>query len=642
MPIETPYPKYVIAGQYETTSTMYPNADDWIYWDSTGLPEPHNPPFMYWELYVQQGGNDENPYYLVGFKMFDPDDPDGGIDITVGDAYVPQWDENGWNTDPDYVHIALVRNSNVLTLFVNGVSSASVDISEVWWLTQVGDLCVNGSDGFTQKARIKYMGTEPPAYDGEIVPYSVTRMKEFQITDYAKYESLGEGEQSFEPEDSFIYQKGIWVYPRVDVQMQNGDDEDSWLHFSISPTMTSDVDVEGFVTSSIAVTPRLTGALVNMGTETGQIAINIPFVEPLFLDGFLTGEDSPTEKDFGLLIPMMTFSSVGVVSASGSLKFTIPMLKRSMNGTDSILGVMNISIPKLTKVMTGAVGAAGTINTSIPNQVFSIVGESGIVGRISTTLPFPSILSASQAGITGSLVASLPIIRQTIVSSYGVIGTLTFSIPMVQHTGTFADGRAGTISFEVPILRMTATGMISCEGILIAEIPMMSYGESRYTIVDAVGDEYANITMVMNIKNKALTQYNNYNFNSMCNFGGKNLGLISTGMYDLTGDTDDGYQIDWNVRTGNLSLEMNDKKRLKQVWISHRTNGNMVLTVVKPNGEEYEYELENVILEENVARVKVGKGIKSKYVKLDLKNVGGSTLLLDALRVHYDVLSKKR
>lgn len=374
----------------------------------------------------------------------------------------------------------------------------------------------------------------------------------------------------------------------------------------------------------------------------GTIGVTIPAFDHTYLMGFLEGVDSPTEEDFNLSIPILTISATGDMSAVGSLDFTLPMLQRSIYGHDSIIGTMSVSIPKFTRSIVGVTGIAGTINASTPMQTFSMIGSSGITGTISASIPKQKFYLVAENGITGTLNVSIPLLSSSVSLSAGVIGNLAFSIPIVRSPGDVVNGGVANVSFSLPFFRFTANGLMSCEGVLSATIPMMSYGESRYTIVDAVGDEYANITIVMNIKNKALTQYNNYNFNSMCNFGGKNLGLISTGMYDLTGDTDDGYQIDWNIRTGNLSLEMNDKKRIKQVWISHRTNGNMVLTVVKPNGEEYEYELENVILEENVARVKVGKGIKSKYVKLDLKNVGGSTLLLDALRVHYDVLSKKR
>jgi hypothetical protein len=64
--------------------------------------------------------------------------------------------------------------------------------------------------------------------------------------------------------------------------------------------------------------------------------------------------------------------------------------------------------------------------------------------------------------------------------------------------------------------------------------------------------------------------------------------------------------------------------------------------VIQPDGEEYEYSLEGIYITETGVRVKIGKGLRSKYVALDIKNVDGSTLTLDALKLHLDKVMKER
>jgi hypothetical protein len=151
------------------------------------------------------------------------------------------------------------------------------------------------------------------------------------------------------------------------------------------------------------------------------------------------------------------------------------------------------------------------------------------------------------------------------------------------------------------------------------------------------------LNMVMNIRNAALTLYDNYDFNSLCRFNGKHFGATKTGIFDLdTGDLDDDDIIDWNFRTGYLDMEQKTTKKLRQAWLSYKSSGNIILTVVQPDGTEYEYTLEGIETDDTGLRVKFGRGLASKYVALDVKGVDGSTITLDTLRLTLDKLSAMR
>jgi hypothetical protein len=149
--------------------------------------------------------------------------------------------------------------------------------------------------------------------------------------------------------------------------------------------------------------------------------------------------------------------------------------------------------------------------------------------------------------------------------------------------------------------------------------------------------------MVMNLKNQALTIYKNYNFNSMCQFNGVPLGATKTGIYNLnSGETDDGTVIDWNIKTGLIDLEQVVKHKLRQAWISYKTNGDILFTVILPDGTEYEYALKGIDNTENGLRVKFGKGIRSKYIALDIENINYSTFELDELKLHFQKTQQVR
>jgi hypothetical protein len=141
--------------------------------------------------------------------------------------------------------------------------------------------------------------------------------------------------------------------------------------------------------------------------------------------------------------------------------------------------------------------------------------------------------------------------------------------------------------------------------------------------------------MAVNIKNLGLTLLNNYYFNSFCRFNGKHLGADSTHIYDLdTGTTDNGTNIVWNIRTPYLDLQIKEKKRLHYAWLSYKSNGDLTVTVHHPDGTYYEALLDGIYTTETGMRVKFGKGDDTKYTALDIKNVSGSTIIMDVIRLH--------
>jgi hypothetical protein len=89
-------------------------------------------------------------------------------------------------------------------------------------------------------------------------------------------------------------------------------------------------------------------------------------------------------------------------------------------------------------------------------------------------------------------------------------------------------------------------------------------------------------------------------------------------------------------------MEQKFRKRLIQAWLSYKSNGDLMVTVIQPDGMEFEYPVDGLGVTEDGVRVKFGKGIHSKYLALDIKNQDGSTITLDALKLHLDKINKER
>jgi hypothetical protein len=346
--------------------------------------------------------------------------------------------------------------------------------------------------------------------------------------------------------------------------------------------------VSSFVSGSIAISPLLQGRMSSQLYVSGSIAI-----APLISGTAETVEWATGEAPY-IYFPAYAVYGEGL--------------------TDEVANA-SISLPFFTFSATGINSAEGDASFIVPILSVSATGEDAITGTASISLP------------------RLVIDASTLISS---IGNASISFPLLSVSGTGQDGAVGTFNKSIPMFKLSASSFNEILGNGDIVLPMFTLEISRLPTT-------AYLSMVMNLKNRALTLYDNYDFNSLCRFKDKHFGATSTGVYDLDiGTTDAGTLIGWNFRTGYLDLEQKNKKKLKQAWLSYKTDGDLTLTVIQPNGDEYEYSLQGIDTTETGLRVKFGKGIRSKYVALDVRNVDGSTITLDTLKFHLDKLDVNR
>jgi hypothetical protein len=209
------------------------------------------------------------------------------------------------------------------------------------------------------------------------------------------------------------------------------------------------------------------------------------------------------------------------------------------------------------------------------------------------------------------------------------------SVPVIRTLFTSIEDNTGILSTTLPVIETTFTGLTPIEGDIDLAIPLF--------LIQSLFSPSDYINMVMNLRNQALTTYKNYKFNSMCRFNGRHYGATATKIYDLDiGLTDEGTEIEWNFRLGYIDLEQKIKKRIAHAWMSYKSDGDLIATIITPEGDEWEYPVTAVNNTENGIRVGFGKGIKSKYVALDIKNVDGSNIVLDTIRLNFDRLEKQR
>lgn len=347
-----------------------------------------------------------------------------------------------------------------------------------------------------------------------------------------------------------------------------------------------------------------------MSTEiNGNISVPVSISGTLVTELYLASVITISPSISGTMFSPLHYDCEG-----GDVFF--PAFSVDGSGTDEGTGVANVTFPAITVSVTGILSPSGTAEITFPLLATSASGRvSSFIA--SATVSFPKFALAA----TGLL---------------NTIGSASVALPAFRLTNVALVPVSGKLSKAFPELILSATGLLSVNA--TGTITWPSFSLDSYTVYSS-----GFLSMCLNARNKALSLYNNYDFNSFCRYNGRHFGATSTAIYDLdSGTTDNGTVIDWNFRTPYLDLEQKQKKRITQAWLSYKSSGNLIVTILQPDGEYYEYDLESVDIYEDGLRVKFGKGIRSKYVAIDFKNIDGSTVEVDALRINLANLKKIR
>ena len=163
-----------------------------------------------------------------------------------------------------------------------------------------------------------------------------------------------------------------------------------------------------------------------------------------------------------------------------------------------------------------------------------------------------------------------------------------------------------------------------------------------YTTLRLGDAEYAG--WVMN--EGAVSEYRNYPFNGFVKFAGKYYGTADDGLYLLEGPDDAGTPIDAHITTALMDFGTGLKKRVPDVYLAFAGGDTVVLkvTTTGPSGVKaetiYTADVRSGDALHN-GRVKVGKGLVSRYWQFTLANKNGDELTLDELAFKPVVLDRR-
>ena len=139
------------------------------------------------------------------------------------------------------------------------------------------------------------------------------------------------------------------------------------------------------------------------------------------------------------------------------------------------------------------------------------------------------------------------------------------------------------------------------------------------------GEEYE--CYAINLENKALTRYNNYNFNSYAHFNNNYYGLSKNGLANLIYTNEDGNEIVSKVKTAFFSISENGynilgginnkQKALKYGYFIAKNNGQLGLRVYTDKGSKFDYILKQDY-NDNKFRTTFGNNVRGSMFQIEL------------------------
>lgn len=191
-----------------------------------------------------------------------------------------------------------------------------------------------------------------------------------------------------------------------------------------------------------------------------------------------------------------------------------------------------------------------------------------------------------------------------------------------------AIGRQGNYTTGIGVLQpLRAPDSYSAGYVALERISAAGY--SRESLVEIY------LTKTMNTRSSAVTEYQNYNFNSYAFINGDYYAAGPGGLYKLDGSDDNGANIDWSFRTGQMDDKTPLLKRIPEIVLGLRASGPVRVRVYKDDNTYFDYMLPATNTSTiHQQRVQPGKGMRSRYYSIELQGVSNSEAAFDSMQVN--------
>ena len=342
-------------------------------------------------------------------------------------------------------------------------------------------------------------------------------------------------------------------------------------------------------TSSMVAAPQPQGVVVSAGDGTSSTVIDAYAV-------LVNSANAASTVNHTMVITELLRSSAsGVSSVVQGLE---QMAEAAANATDEILVADASQLLVSAAQAMSSIAGAGTIA-----DVF--VESKGEAKSFASLGLLEAVTSSANA--TG-LIAVLQ--RRVDVTATSTAAATSSAAP------------SGTPETYLLLSTANGTSLVQVQTDVVLSISSSAEATSDVWFKDPTSKAW-----VMNTETTAMGWYDNFSFESIVSWKGRELAVGPDGIHELAGDTDNGQKIDSLVESGFTDFGVAQTKRLDNMYFGYTSDGQIaVQTEVYESGSPPS----TYLLEERDAnaprnsRVTPGKGLWGRYWRLTITNVDGA------------------
>lgn len=294
-----------------------------------------------------------------------------------------------------------------------------------------------------------------------------------------------------------------------------------------------------------------------------------------------------------------------------------------LSGRITTLAVIAAQAPRTAATLHGATQG---IVAKAPSAKVSVVAAVGVTATIAARAPSTrGALTAVLVG-QGTIGARAPGAKAVLRATRGGAGAIKLAAFTPKASLTAFATITGVLHAPAPLPLAALAGGMGFQAVILASAPFPRMHVFAGTAVDAWTR-----SVVTNTLNSAVTEFENYAYDSFAQISGTWYAAGSDGIYELDSNTsDDGAPIAAYFETGAMDFKSEYLKRLESLYAAYRTSGDVRVTVKTDEGKSYVYNMKyDKVPTLKQRRVDIGKGLKGKYWQLRFDNVNGSSFGFD-------------
>lgn len=150
------------------------------------------------------------------------------------------------------------------------------------------------------------------------------------------------------------------------------------------------------------------------------------------------------------------------------------------------------------------------------------------------------------------------------------------------------------------------------------------------------------LTLNINLSNMAVTQFCQYSFNSFCKIGNKYYGASEDGIFELTGNDDNGVDIEAFFELVVSDFGISNVKRIRKVYVGYEAKDDLLVTIKDNEDNSRSYTLSYLDYDrQNGGQVNIGRDGLGRYWQVRIDNTNGVYFAIDSIELLLIILGRK-